>query len=132
MKVLGHRRADYATMAEGVLFALAIEGGLRLTSVARVLRQIDRLQPRAGTVESRPSYPLDRFAAAAYRLLPVKATCLRESLVLYALLRRRGAAPRLCVGVKKDGAQLKAHAWVACDGMESSAGEATFLELTTS
>ncbi len=132
MKVLGHRRADYATMAESVLFALAIEAGLHLTSVARVLRQLERLQPGRGAIESRPSYPLDRFAAAAYRLLPVKATCLRESLVLYALLRRRGAAPRLCVGVKKDGVQLAAHAWVACDGMESNAGEATFLELTTS
>ena len=132
MRPIGHRRVDYATMAECVLFALAIEAGLRLTSVARVLRQLDRLQPRVGRVESPPSYPLDRFAAAAYRVLPIKSTCLRESLVLYALLRRRGAAPRFCVGVKKDGVQLAAHAWVACDGMETNAGEATFLELTTS
>jgi len=131
MRPIGHRRVDYATMAECVIFAMVIEAGLRLTSVARVLRQLDRLQPR-GTVESRPSYPLDRFAAAAYRLLPIKSTCLRESLVLYALLRRRGAAPRFCVGVKKDGVQLAAHAWVACDGVETNAGEATFLELTTS
>ena len=119
-------------MAECVLFALAIEAGLHLTSVARVLRQLERLRPGSGTVESRPSYPLDRFAATAYRLLPIKATCLRESLVLYALLRRRGADPRFCVGVKKDGLQLAAHAWVACDSMETNAGEATFLELTTS
>ena len=132
MTLIGHRKADYATMAECVILALAIEAGLRLTSVAHVLRQLDRLRPRLGIGHSHPSSSLDRFAAAVYRLLPVKTTCLRESLVLYALLRRRGATPRLCVGVKKDGVELAAHAWVACDGIETNAGEATFLELTTS
>jgi len=130
MKLIGHRKADYATMAECVILALAIEAGVRLASVAQVLRQLDRLQSRRG--QSHLSYSLDRFAAAVYRLLPVKTTCLRESLVLYALLRRRGATPRFCVGVKKDGGGLAAHAWVACEGLGTNADEATFLELTTS
>jgi hypothetical protein len=126
MKVIGHRTADYATMAESVALAVVIEIGLRLTSVARLLVWLEQLRPRRG-LGSPASYPLDRFSAEAYRLLPIKATCLRESLVLYALLRRRGEVPRFCVGVKKEGIQLSAHAWVACDGFETNPDEATVL-----
>lgn len=131
MRLRGHRPADYVTMAESMVFALLIELGLRLTSVASMLARLDQLQRVRSLVESHPSYPLERFASAAYRLLPIKGTCLRESLVLYALLRRRGAAPRLCVGVRKDGVELAAHAWVTCGGGEAAADEA-FVELTTS
>lgn len=131
MRLIGHRLADYVTMAESVTFALAIELGLKLTSVATLLAWLDRLQSARIRLGSEPSYPLPRFAAAAYRLLPFKATCLRESLVLYALLRRRGAVPRLCVGVRKDGVELAAHAWIACDGNDAVFDDA-FVELTTS
>jgi len=82
-------------------------------------------------MEPLPSYPLDRFAAAAYRLLPIDSTCLRESLVLYALLRRRGATPRLCVGVKKNGKGLAAHAWIECADISTRSGHTSFVELTS-
>ena len=131
MRVHGHRAADYATMAETMVLALAIELGLRLTSVSTLLDRLARLRPSRGRTTSRPSYRLDQFAAAAYRLLPVRSTCLRESLVLYALLRRRGAEPRLCVGVKKDDARLAAHAWIECEGLPSRGERDTFLELRT-
>ena len=131
MRVVGHRPADYATMAESVTLALLVELGLKCMSVATLLERLDRLQPARTRIGSQPSYPLARLAAAAYRLLPIRGTCLRESLVLYALLRRRGAVPRLCVGVKKDGVELAAHAWIACDGSETVVDEA-FVELTTS
>lgn len=131
MTFLGHRAADYATMAESLVIALAIEAGLRLTSVSSLLARLDRLQPSRWSALS-PSYRLDRFAAAAYRLLPVTTTCLRESLVLYALLRRRGAAPRLCLGVKKDAGRLDAHAWIECATLSTRSEEASFQELTTS
>jgi Transglutaminase-like superfamily len=117
MRLLGHRVADYATLAETMSLALAIEVGLRLTSISSLLDQLDRLRPSANCIASRPSYGLERFVAAAYRLMPIGATCLRESLVLYGLLRRRGGAPRLCVGVKKDGNGLAAHAWIECAGL---------------
>jgi hypothetical protein len=115
MRLRGHGAADYATMAEAVVVALVIELGLRLTSVSTLLARLDRIQQRRWSVS--PSYRLDQFAAAAYRLLPIGSTCLRESLVLYVLLRRRGAAPRLCLGVKKDAGRLAAHAWIECAGL---------------
>jgi hypothetical protein len=120
---------DYATMAEALTLALAIEVALRVTSVAKVLRCLDRLQLATDSVSSTPSYSLNRFAPAAYRLLRIRSTCLRESLVLYGLLRRRGATPRLCVGVKKDGSALTAHAWIEADDVPK---DEAFVELRRS
>lgn len=131
MRLIGHRPADYATMAESLTLALLIELGLKLTSVATLLAWLDRLRFARMSIASQPSYPLARFASTAYRLLPIDVTCLRESLVLYALLRRRGAAPRLCVGVKKNGERLDAHAWIAGD-CSDAVSEDAFVELTTS
>ena len=41
-----------------------------------------------------------------------RATCLRQSLALWWLLRRRGMAAELRIGVRKDGDGFHAHAWV--------------------
>jgi hypothetical protein len=127
MTLRGRKAADYGTLAESIALAVAIELGLRLVSMSSLLRLIDRLGP-ATLWCSGPSYPLDRFAAAPYRLLPIRSTCLRESLVLYGLLRRRGAMPKLCVGVKKDGHGLAAHAWIECAG-EVRVEPGAFVEL---
>jgi hypothetical protein len=51
--------------------------------------------------------------AAAWRV-PYDATCLRRSLVLWWLLRRRGVDSRLRIGVRKEAEGLLAHAWVEC------------------
>jgi hypothetical protein len=41
-----------------------------------------------------------------------QALCLPRALAAHAMLRRRGIASRLCLGVKRDGDALDAHAWV--------------------
>jgi hypothetical protein len=38
--------------------------------------------------------------------------CLPRALAVHAMLRRRGIASRLCLGVARDGQKLIAHAWV--------------------
>ena len=43
---------------------------------------------------------------------PVRASCLRRSLLLWWLLRREGIETSLRVGVNRDGGSLSAHAWV--------------------
>jgi hypothetical protein len=132
MRLRGHRVADYTTIAESLIMALAIELALHLMSVSSLLERLDQLQPERGWRLSCPSYRLEQFVSAAYRLLPLRPTCLRESLVLYALLRRRGAAPKLCVGVRKDSGGLAAHAWIECVGMTTGDEQTSFAELTTS
>jgi hypothetical protein len=45
-----------------------------------------------------------------------RATCLRESLVTCWLLRRSGIPAALTIGVGKDAADFRAHAWVELHG----------------
>jgi Transglutaminase-like superfamily len=42
----------------------------------------------------------------------MNALCLPRALAAHAMLRRRGVASRLCLGVARDGGALAAHAWV--------------------
>lgn len=42
----------------------------------------------------------------------INALCLPRALAAHAMLRRRGIASRLCLGVARDGNALAAHAWV--------------------
>jgi hypothetical protein len=43
-------------------------------------------------------------------------TCLPRSITLWWLLRRRGIATELQIGVRKNGERIEAHAWVVCCG----------------
>ena len=42
----------------------------------------------------------------------INALCLPRALAAHAMLRRRGIASRLCLGVAHDSGELTAHAWV--------------------
>jgi hypothetical protein len=79
-----------------------------------------------------PFSPADRMTRSqrvaycvrvAARRGPYRATCLRESLVTWWLLRRRGIPATLRIGVGKEAADLKAHAWVEVDGQSIIDGE---------
>jgi len=72
---------------------------------------------------NRPPRRLNRFAAdeASWVLWAVEsigpkpwinALCLPRALATHAMLRRRGIASRLCLGVARQGQSLVAHAWV--------------------
>ena len=52
--------------------------------------------------------------AARHHLLPMN--CLRRSLALQRLLRRRRLSSRLHIGVRKGDAALEAHAWLSSGG----------------
>jgi hypothetical protein len=42
----------------------------------------------------------------------MNALCLPRALAAHAMLRRRGIASRLCLGVARNGSELAAHAWI--------------------
>jgi len=129
---MGPRRrglGDCATLIESVAMACSIELALRILPFAKLLAWLDRLTPGRAKRGAVTLERLGRFASVACGLLPVRSTCLRESLVLYGLLRRSGAVPKLCVGVRKNGAELAAHAWIECDGIAPADGTASFGEL---
>lgn len=46
----------------------------------------------------------------------MNALCLPRALASHAMLRRRGVASRLCLGVTREGHELIAHAWIEVGG----------------
>ena len=120
---------DYATVGESFVVALIVAIALRLVSLLTIIRAIDWAfrSPRHTEPATIDVDRLARFAAAPYRLFSLHGTCLRESLVLNVLLRRRGVPAALCIGVRRE-VGLTAHAWVDIPGIHSEIGPA-FLEL---
>jgi len=53
-----------------------------------------------------------RMVRAAANHGPFHGNCLRQSLVLWWLLRRQGVESELRIGVRKAGARFEAHAWI--------------------
>ena len=92
---------------------------LRFAGTYRLLSRLGRPAP------NRYGEGVD-FLAVAQRLAwlvgivsrngPYRATCLRQSLLLWALLRRRGIPADLRIGVGKDSELLRAHAWLELGG----------------
>ena len=72
---------------------------------------------------SRPPRRIRRFAGEEVRWVSwavetigakpwMQALCLPRALAAQAMLRRRGIASRLCLGVAREGGALAAHAWI--------------------
>lgn len=49
--------------------------------------------------------------------------CLPRALAAHAMLRRRGIASRLCLGVAREGCDVTAHAWIEIGGRILIGGE---------
>jgi hypothetical protein len=62
----------------------------------------------------------------------IDAVCLPRALAAHAMLRRRGIPSRLCLGVARDGGDLRAHAWIEVGDRTIVGGEeaAGFVRLT--
>jgi len=131
------RASDYLTATEVLALAVWVEIAIRVMPFSRVL---ERMTPASSPVADEAAVAdaaavaneyrrLLRFVTVAYDVLPLPATCLRRSLVLYALLERRGVSSRLRFGVAKRGPALAAHAWVECDGVARDEGTGRYSEL---
>jgi hypothetical protein len=108
MKVQTIRRVYLREAA--IMLALA-RVAVRFIAPARVFAWADR-----------PPRCINRFAADEVRWISwavnqtaerrMNALCLPRALAAHAMLRRRGIAGRLCLGVARDGDEIGAHAWV--------------------
>ena len=119
--------SDYVTAVEVLTLAVWVEAALGVMPFSRLLQRVDRQRFSSATVPD--VRRLARFVTVAYEILPLPTTCLRQSLVLHALLTRRGAPSRFCLGVATNGASLRAHAWIECDGVATDASVHPFSEL---
>ena len=108
----------------GLMVALpAISALLRLFGVVRTRRWLERVStnaaPRhADATELQLAERLTKLAGIAGRRGAITATCLRQALLVYCLLRRRGFAPTLMLGVRKLEESFDAHAWVDLQGVQ--------------
>lgn len=98
-----------------------VHAGLAISGYARTRGVVERLtrHPRphpASPAELAEAKSLARLAAIAGRHGAVEATCLRQSLLVYGWLRRRGLQPLLQFGVRELDGPFQAHAWVEVDG----------------
>jgi hypothetical protein len=108
---------DYVILSETILFAIPVELGLRLVGFDRLLR---RLGSDRRSLLLSPG-PLDgeraaRLVETISRLYPFNAACLKKSLVLFWMFRRRGLPAELRLGVRKVDGELEAHAWIEQGG----------------
>jgi hypothetical protein len=107
----------------GLMMALPVIAALlRVFGVVRTRRWLvqssGNATPRtANSDDLQSAERLARLTDIAGRRGAVTATCLRQSLLIYWLLRRRGFAPELKIGVRKEQAAFDAHAWVELAGI---------------
>ena len=99
---------------------------LRLAGYKRTRRLIEWLSghrhPRtANQADLETAYRLAQLAAIAGRRGPIQATCLRQALVVYGTLRRRGLRPELKFGVRRENDGIGAHAWVQLEHLSLDA-----------
>ena len=115
--------------------ALALEAAVWLT-LARLLvhhipmrywlRHLEAVADRgAGSVGRQPlARAVGRMVRRVARRLPFEALCLPQAMAVQWMLRRRGIASRLWIGVRRaaPGQPLKYHAWLTVDGESVSGG----------
>jgi hypothetical protein len=105
-------RHDAAVLLEAGCLLPSIELGLRVLPLDALLRRIGGPAPRpqADVDPRRAALLIDRLGA----IYPLNATCLKKSLVLLRVLRRRGYAAELRLGVRRVDGAFASHAWVEC------------------
>jgi hypothetical protein len=112
---------------------LAIEAGLRSTRVDKVARVVGvRFLPTDEAEHAdlpEPLSPAERRwtnnAARLVRRWPLAATCLRRSLLLGWILRKR--QPTLTLGVRSENGVVQAHAWIRLGSIDLDPMAADYL-----
>lgn len=105
-----------------MLLLPCVHAALALLAVHRVRGWLERHSAGRATVACSPerlaaAQRLAELAAIAGRRGAVAASCLRQALIVWWWLRRRGLSPQLRIGTLGSGAEFAAHAWVELDGI---------------
>jgi hypothetical protein len=107
------RPADVALTAEALRELLRARGERDGPELRGALAQ--RPAPRPGAARDDP-LRVARSVRRAGRLFPGGGNCLVQSLALDRMLRQRGHATELRIGVRRENGALAAHAWVEHHG----------------
>ena len=120
-RLLGWRRLnwhDRVRITGLALLLVPVHASLLVFGYARTRHWLERLSTAPDLLPPTPcditqAWRLAELASIAGRHGLVNANCLRHSLLLHFLLRRRRLAPALMLGVRRRGeSDMDAHAWV--------------------
>ncbi|TAJ26291.1 MAG: lasso peptide biosynthesis B2 protein [Nitrospirae bacterium] len=119
-KVLQLSPSDWYILGQAWFLFLFVELGLHILPFKSLLKvhRADRLKKRQPSSQTQ-AFSVPRLAwlvNIAGRYSFIKATCLKQALVLSWLLERRGFSTLLRIGVSRHAGALKAHAWLEQDG----------------
>lgn len=99
-------------LREAAIMLLLARLAVRFLPPARLFKWVDRpaktVYRFAGDDVNWVAWAIERRAS----LRGLDATCLPRALAAHAMLRRRGIASRLCLGVARTGDDIAAHAWI--------------------
>jgi hypothetical protein len=100
-------------LREAAVMLIVARLAVRFVAPARVFawadRPLRRIHRFAADEVNWISWAVEYLGARPW----TNALCLPRALAAHAMLRRRGVASRLCLGVaRRDGGELTAHAWV--------------------
>jgi hypothetical protein len=119
-------------LATAAFFALPlVEIGLRVLGTSRLLRLLERTVPepqgplRESSDQHEAAKDAARVIAAVARGGVVRSTCLRRSVFLWWILRRRRVACDLRLGVRREAERVLAHAWVESGPIAFERGDET-------
>ncbi|QXI26289.1 lasso peptide biosynthesis B2 protein [Pseudomonas vanderleydeniana] len=80
--------------------------------------RIESASPHLNLALSPTARAVRDAVAVAVRRLPWKPLCLRQALVAACMLRLRGRRSVLCLGVRREGDSIGAHAWLVLTGKD--------------
>jgi hypothetical protein len=103
-------------LAQALILLPVAHLALRLARLEALLTRLARQVPPPDAVDTQAARSAARMVNVAARYGPYRAPCLERSLVLWWLLRRRGIATDLRIGVRKADGEFEAHAWVELEG----------------
>jgi hypothetical protein len=101
----GYQREAFVTIVLAQIVVCFISSARIFTWANRPPRRINRF---AGDQIGWVLWAVESVGAKPW----LNALCLPRALATHAMLRRRGIASRLCLGVTREGQALIAHAWV--------------------
>ncbi len=113
--------ADRRTLLQALLLLPITAVAVRWLGLRRWQRTLQRWSPdphadASGSPAAARAYRTAWLVRVAARFVAGRDSCLTQSLVLWWLLRCRGLAGDLRIGVRKRDERLEAHAWVECLG----------------
>lgn len=121
-RLLALSSRDRRLLVLAVVVQPLVRLALRALGFRRCHLALRRLAPGTRRSEATTRAPLEEATRAAQLVHSaglhglLDRGCLTHSLTLWWLLRRRGIDSEICIGVRKVGNRLEAHAWVECSG----------------